>query len=482
MDGMDSSILKWSYSPAVVAASVAISMVAAYAAFSLSDRMRSAQTVGSRRMWLMGGATAMGMGIWSMHYLGMLAVRMDMPVAYFVPTVVVSLVLAVGAAAVALLMVSARRMTWKRLMAGGTLMGVGIGGMHYVGMAAMRMSATQTYDPVIVAASVLVAVGLSTLALWLGFALNNQQRHSDRERLLGGAVMGAGIAAMHYTAMAAVSFHANAMEFSTAWTVQIGSLGMVAIGMATAFILAVALGSAALDRRQFQALQTAQQSLLQAQQDLLRQQRELMESQQQLVEANALLNELSIRDGLTGLHNRRHFDAMFTTEWKRAVRRQRPVALLMIDVDCFKALNDAQGHQRGDACLRELARVLDARPRRGHDVVARYGGEEFAVLLPGADVSAAKQIAEMLRRAVEEHELEHGSSNVASVVTVSIGVCSRVPGIGEMPEQMLRDADSALYAAKQNGRNRVETAPKVALPLAGVLAEAGATDAVRYTS
>ncbi len=138
------------------------------------------------------------------------------------------------------------------------------------------------------------------------------------------------------------------------------------------------------------------------------------------------------------------------------MRSLRPLALLMIDVDCFKALNDSYGHQRGDECLREIARVLEEQPRRGHDIVARFGGEEFAVLLPGSDASGAMNIAENIRCAVEGQRMEHRESRTGPWVTVSVGVCSRTPRVGEEPGDMLYDADMALYLAKQLGRNRVE--------------------------
>ncbi|MGI4831698.1 MAG: GGDEF domain-containing protein, partial [Janthinobacterium lividum] len=182
----------------------------------------------------------------------------------------------------------------------------------------------------------------------------------------------------------------------------------------------------------------------------------LLRSEGQLREANALLSELSIRDSLTGLYNRRRFDEVFDTEWRRSLRTMRPLALLMIDVDCFKALNDSYGHQRGDECLRLIARVLEEQPRRGHDIVARFGGEEFAVLLPGSDVPGALRIAHNIRRSVEELRLEHRESKTSEWVTVSVGVCSRVPHVGEGPGDVLYEADMALYLAKQLGRNRVE--------------------------
>jgi len=132
--------------------------------------------------------------------------------------------------------------------------------------------------------------------------------------------------------------------------------------------------------------------------------------------------------------------------------------VLMIDIDCFKALNDHYGHKRGDDCLRDIARVLEDGPRRSHDVVARYGGEEFVVLLPDADEAAAMMIGEIIRTAVFRTAVENIKSTVASVVTVSVGACSIVPRISDTPDSLVAHADSALYTAKALGKNRVELA------------------------
>jgi diguanylate cyclase (GGDEF)-like protein len=435
------------YSYGLVAVSVLTSMIAAYSAFSLADRMRQAVSRGQRRWWLLGGSVAMGTGIWSMHYLGMLAVELPIPVFYFLPTVLLSLLMAILASTVALSVVSAEKPSRWQLLGGGVLMGAGIGGMHYTGMAAMRMSAMSRYNPWVVALSVLVAVGFSWMAVGIGFSVRDRQKHGEWQRVAGGAVMGLGIAAMHYTAMAGVRFMPSGMGFSQAWTVQVGLLGTVGVVVVTAMVLATALGIAALYKRRFRELEASQAGLL--------------EAQEQLQEANAMLSELSYRDGLTGLFNRRHFDSVFDTEFRRAARARTALAVLMVDVDHFKAYNDTYGHQQGDDCLRDVARVLEDGPRRRHDCVARYGGEEFVVLLPGADAAAGMKIGESLREAVLALRMEHSGSETVGLVTVSIGVCSRSPKVGEAAETMLRDADTALYIAKGTGRNRVAIAGEV---------------------
>ena len=438
------------YSPVLVIVSVILSMIAANLALSMADRMRVAKTAIGRKVWLVGGSLAMGSGIWSMHYLGMLAVKLPVPVFYYWPIVLSSLLLAVAASMVALMAVSAPKPGWTHLMRGSLLMAAGIGGMHYTGMAAMRSAAMEHYNLWLVALSIAAAFGFSWMALGIAFKLQDDETyHPLVKRTLGGCVMGLGIAAMHYVAMAGVTFEISNMSFSTAGAVRVDVLGEVMIAAMVGLVMAGALGMAAFHKRKLEEIREANMVLEVTQQALLA-------SQKELLEANAILNDLSIRDGLTGLHNRRHFDAVLDSEWRRAARKQEPISLLLLDVDKFKKLNDTYGHQHGDECLRQIAEALQDGPRRSYDVMARYGGEEFAVLLPEADLLAAQEIAERVRHHVWALGIEHRSCE-AGVVTVSIGVCSRTPLVFETSESFVRAADAALYAAKAGGRNRVET-------------------------
>ncbi len=183
----------------------------------------------------------------------------------------------------------------------------------------------------------------------------------------------------------------------------------------------------------------------------------------ELQQANEKLERLSITDGLTGLYNRRHFDQVFETEWQRAVRHGEPLAVVMIDVDEFKAYNDHYGHQAGDQCLREVAGLMREHNRRAGDVSARYGGEEFVVLLPGTEEEQAVSRAQALRSDIELKSIAHKAAKTASVVTLSAGVASWVPQRGDNPYDMLKAADDALYQAKHQGRNRVVVSPVPAL-------------------
>ncbi|MDH0746295.1 diguanylate cyclase [Pseudomonas sp. GD03842] len=170
------------------------------------------------------------------------------------------------------------------------------------------------------------------------------------------------------------------------------------------------------------------------------------------------LAELAATDGLTGLANRRHLDRVLRQEWARSARTGKPLSLLMIDVDHFKAFNDRHGHHGGDIALRNVAQALSANIRRPGDLAARYGGEEFIAVLPETDLKGAHALAETIRAAIAVLPPYAGDQHA---VTVSIGVASRIPDSSEKEAQLFTEADDALYRAKRRGRNRVETQPAI---------------------
>jgi diguanylate cyclase (GGDEF)-like protein len=173
-----------------------------------------------------------------------------------------------------------------------------------------------------------------------------------------------------------------------------------------------------------------------------------------LRDANQALASLAAKDPLTGLANRRAFDERMASEWSRARRERKPLALLMIDVDHFKSFNDAYGHLEGDSCLRHVAAVMEGCARRGGDFAARIGGEEFALILPGASRSAAATVAEHLRGAIAGLGIEHEKVQEGHV-TISAGVAATTTASAESPDFLINQADTALYEAKWGGRNKV---------------------------
>jgi diguanylate cyclase (GGDEF)-like protein len=191
----------------------------------------------------------------------------------------------------------------------------------------------------------------------------------------------------------------------------------------------------------------------------------LITADHELQLANKDLLELSARDALTHLNNRRHFESVLVYEWQRCTRSACSIAILMMDVDHFKAVNDRYGHLAGDDCLRRIAHVFSSRKWRAEDHIARYGGEEFTLLLPGSDATAAERIGEELRQAVMDLMIENLDSPVTPVVTISVGIASSVPEYGQDAKDLLAAADAALYKAKHRGRNRVESSAIPTLPI-----------------
>jgi len=194
-----------------------------------------------------------------------------------------------------------------------------------------------------------------------------------------------------------------------------------------------------------------QRSLEQRNRDL---ELEVQARTQELAAANQELSQLAAQDALTGVGNRRSFEQALAQAWAHSRRRQEPIALVMVDVDHFKQYNDSLGHPAGDDCLRQVAALLQTGLHRPEDRVFRYGGEEFVLLLTATDVNGAVHCSEQLRRAVEARALPHPHG----VVTISLGVASTIPdqrsSDGEAM-QLLARADSALYRAKEEGRNRL---------------------------
>ena len=192
---------------------------------------------------------------------------------------------------------------------------------------------------------------------------------------------------------------------------------------------------------------------------LLKKQAELLELQvnelKDLQKANYHLENLSTKDGLTGISNRRSFDKFIEMSWKNCLREQQPLSLIMVDIDYFKHYNDNYGHLKGDDCLVFVVRTLLSSIKRPIDLVARYGGDEFMAVLPDTDQEGALIVAERMKKGLEQLALVHDYSQVATRVTISIGVTNTIPQPSDSLTEFIKSADQALYLAKQNGRNRI---------------------------
>lgn len=182
---------------------------------------------------------------------------------------------------------------------------------------------------------------------------------------------------------------------------------------------------------------------------------ERKKTEQQLLDLQKELESLSFKDGLTGVANRRMFDSILEAEWVSARRNGQPLSVIFMDIDFFKQYNDEYGHMQGDACLRQVAEVIDSAATRARDALARLGGEEFALILPETDARAAMTVAERCIQKLFKAQIPHAASPISQLLTLSLGVGTLVPAHDDVPLAFLELVDRRLYEAKQTGRNRI---------------------------
>ncbi|MGN6262374.1 MAG: putative bifunctional diguanylate cyclase/phosphodiesterase [Ralstonia sp.] len=418
-------MLASSYNPLLVLLSLFVAILASYTALDMAGRVVTAHGRAALS-WLIGGASAMGLGIWSMHFVGMLALNLPIPVGYDVGITLASLAIGIGASMFALWLVSRRELPWPRLVSGALLMGAGVAGMHYTGMAALRMNPGIQYDPARFALSIVIAVLASGVALWIAFRLRRQSRRVRALRAGSAVVMGVAIVGMHYMGMSAASFPFGSVCGAAHTGASAEWLALVII-IVTLAVLAIALIISVLDLRM-----EARTALL----------------ANSLAAANKELAYLALHDNLTKLSNRVLLEDRLTQAIRTAERERRRFALMFMDLDGFKAVNDVYGHHVGDLLLIDVAQRISARVRQ-QDTVARVGGDEFVVLAYVDDPEDAGTLADALLEVVREpfmaggHELR---------VSTSIGIAI-YPGNGGNQHDLLTNADAAMYHAKGLGRN-----------------------------
>ena len=415
------------YVPELVATSFVVAALASYAALKTTGRIRASDAV-AKRWWLAGGALAMGIGVWSMHFIGMLALRLPIRLGYDIGITLLSLLLAVAASGYALWLVTREQVSRARLFSGAVVMGMGIAAMHYVGMAAMRMDPHIVYRPGWFIASVLIAIAAAGGALAIAYRLREDVHHERLHRALAAAVMGVAIVGMHYTGMAAAHFpegstcgaalRAGLSPDSLAWL-------LVVINAA---VLGTAIGASVLDRLLHERTARLSASLQQA---------------------NQQLTHLALHDALTGLPNRLQLVDYLQQRIARAQGDGSRFAVLFIDLDGFKGVNDGFGHHVGDALLVRVATTLRQMIAPG-DTVARLGGDEFVMAAAVGGASEATVLGQrLLARLGEAMKLEdHDDVRV----TASIGI-ALYPGDGQDADALMAHADAAMYCIKESGRN-----------------------------
>jgi diguanylate cyclase (GGDEF)-like protein len=548
----------------LVALSITIAIVASYVALDLT--MRSSDARGwQKRSWIAGAGVTMGVGIWSMHFAGMLALRMSMPVSYNASLVVLSLLAAVLGASVSLAMVTRPHVSRRGLLSAAAFMGFAVAAMHYLGMASMQMAAVVHWQIALVVLSVAIGLVASLMALTLFVRIRQSSDGFGFARRAAAAVLlGVGVAGLHYTAMQAATFTA-AMGSRTARHGFTTNSLVVLLALAAGVMLAVVIAGAAADQRRAalasditivaniardlcrvgdtrgricQAVQqltgadyvtlletdehgdhttTARTGTVQASRsarfdaaplsqassptrantltsglgnpdqgrtgpgeltagelahretlmldgryvgilvvgwhDHMRRLSDRTRTLLEMLAAEAAvaidrdnllsrLEYLSRRDELTGLLNRRVLGEELDRELAIASRHDRPLCVVMLDLDHFKDYNDTHGHQAGDRLLKSTAAAWLAE-LRSTDLIARYGGEEFIVILPDCNLDDAASTADRLREAVPG----------GATCSAGVAILERL----DTAAQLIGRADHALYHAKASGRNQTST-------------------------
>ncbi len=418
------------YDPWIVAASVLIASFAAYVALDLAGRVRTRDAVVARTWWV-GGSLVMGTGIWSMHFVGMMAYSLPIALGYTYALTALSWLAAVGVSAVALGLAARGGLGGRRLAGGSAVMAAGICAMHYLGMAAIDVAPGIVWRWDLVLASAGIAWIASAGALGLFFVLRDREGARARLMQAGAAVvMGLAISGMHYTGMAAAGFVEGTVCLSA------DGLGGRTLGLmvmaATVLMLMLTLLTSVLDARL--RGRTMQLAL------------SLKEANHQLQEANEELHRRAFMDGLTELPNRVLFDDRLAHALQRTDDSKEKLAVLFVDLDGFKPVNDSFGHSFGDTVLREAAARLRAAadPR---DTVARIGGDEFVVLMERVAYAAdCTAVATAIVDAIRQPFLV-GQRQVQ--ISASIGIVV-YPDNGDK-HKLVACADAAMYAAKRAG-------------------------------
>jgi diguanylate cyclase (GGDEF)-like protein len=416
-----------SYNYWLVVLSVLVATLASYTALDLTSRI-TASKGRAARLWLLGGAFSMGTGIWSMHFIGMLAFRLPVPMGYDAPVTLLSMLIAIIVSGFALYTVSRAQLTARNLLTGGILMGLGIASMHYTGMAAMETSPPIQYDATLFAASIVIAIGASLAALAIAFALRTDSLWMIYAKYAAAVLMGIAITGMHYTGMAAARFAPDTICLTGSVVDNSWMAGTIAV--ITFLVLSTTRVLSALDARM--AARTARMAA-------------------SLQKANAELKHMVLHDSLTRLPNRLLLEDRIGQAIEGCRRPGARCAVLFIDLDRFKAVNDSLGHLYGDELLRSVADRLRLAVR-SEDTVSRLGGDEFVVLVRQlARYEDAAMVARKLLDAVGAPVVIHGRE---LCVTPSIGVAIH-PEHGVNAHALITNADAAMYHVKKAGRNAV---------------------------
>lgn len=415
-------MLNISWDPVLIAISYLVAFIASFVALDSAGKI----PLSSRKaalFWRIAGGVTLGIGIWSMHFIGMLSMQMPMMMSYDLWLTLASLGVAVVASTTALnIAVTGKQRSPFRLLLATAILSAGVVSMHYIGMAALMLDGSISWDRRWVGLSVVIAVVASGTALWLAFRLRDKHKGVVIERVLAALVMGAAICAMHYTGMSAAQFQ----NMAHTQPGGIGELGLsIWVSVTTLCLLGVMLIISLVDSH--------------------RRTGRLTDNLQQL---NRQLELQARFDALTGLANRHQMDLRMQDCLRSALLSNRPFAVIFLNVDHFRRINDTWGHSVGDEFLIAVAQRITARLTR-EMTLARLGGDAFILLVPECDDD---KLNALLTALLEDVRRPLSICGHALSATISAGV-SLYPQDGETLHELKLKADAALHHVKEEGRN-----------------------------
>lgn len=418
-------MLHASWDPILVGISFLVAFIASFVALDSAAKIAASNNKAAIFWRITGGAT-LGIGIWSMHFIGMLAMKMPMPMSYHLELTVISLLAAIVASSLAInIAVAGNTLSLTRLCIATALLSSGVVTMHYVGMAALMAHDDIIWNIPLVVASVIIAIVASFVGLWLAFSLRLNSKGVLLTRIGAALAMGIAVAAMHYTGMGAATFtgYGHMMAGHAAMVSEEGL--SIWVSVTTLLLLGLMLMISMVDSQ----VRTTR----------------LTENLQRL---NQQLEQQARYDGLTGLANRSQIDMRLQACLHQSRLAGSAFALVLMDLDRFKLVNDAWGHHIGDNLLVSVANRMSAclTPKM---TLARIGGDEFILLAP--DCTEA-EIADICTRMVESIRRPFYHSGQILQISLSVGI-ALYPAHGETPQDLKLAADTAMYHVKHNGRN-----------------------------
>ncbi|KAI2687537.1 bifunctional diguanylate cyclase/phosphodiesterase [Pseudomonas sp. TNT3] len=428
-------ILSCTHNPFLVLLAYLVACAGCFATLDMAERASHAEKAESQRIWRLVGTACLAGGIWAMHFIGMLAFEAPIEIHYALPITLVSLLIALFAAWLVMHTLSQPHQNLWQYLKASICIGLGIAAMHYVGMGAMRSEALASFEPKLFSLSIVIAMGASLATLWIASRLRGGTGLPHKLLKYGASlVLGAGLLSMHFTGMAAFNLVLPAGSILTPpGDNDHAQLGLT-VAVMTLLIIASSISAALADKKlQHKELDLQRVNALLTQLD----------------QARMSLQQVAHYDALTNLVNRRGFNQIFAEKLIEKTLEGGMLAVMFLDIDHFKRINDSLGHDAGDELLKVLASHIKSSVRGYDDVVARFGGDEFCILISLHDHEEARHMAQRIMLKMKEPiEL----SGRRMVMTTSIGI-SVFPEDGRTCEELLKNADLALYQSKGNGRN-----------------------------